>query len=224
MGHVFFGGGKVGMEAPVGDLLLSTITEGSTVKLSENGIPVEFYVAKHDYESALNGKGRTLLVRKDCYNTRLWHTPNINAYASSAIDSWLNSSYKALLDTGTQEHLSTTKFYYTPGNGNTKVGTLSRSIFLLSLTELGESNDYVNIEGSVLPIASTLRIAYLNGSTSAQWTRSPATEDVRNVCLIHANGNMGSSGCSSTYGSRPALTLPSNALFDKETLLFKEVA
>lgn len=36
----------------------------STVKLKENGTLVEFYVAKHDYESGLNGSGRTLIVRK----------------------------------------------------------------------------------------------------------------------------------------------------------------
>ena len=58
----------------------------STVKLKENGVLVEFYVAKHNYESGLNGSGRTLLVRKDCYDQRQWHGSNVNAYATSAID------------------------------------------------------------------------------------------------------------------------------------------
>ena len=39
---------------------------GSIVKLKENGVLVDFYVAKHDYENGLNGMGRTLVVRKDC--------------------------------------------------------------------------------------------------------------------------------------------------------------
>ena len=34
---------------------------GSIVKLKENGVLVDFYVAKHDYENGLNGSGRTLL-------------------------------------------------------------------------------------------------------------------------------------------------------------------
>ena len=70
----------------------------STVKLKENGVLVEFYVAKHNYESGLNGSGRTLLVRKDCYDQRQWHGSNVNAYATSAIDTWLNGTYKNLLD------------------------------------------------------------------------------------------------------------------------------
>ena len=33
---------------------------GSTVKLKEGGTLVEFYVAQHNYESSLNGTGRTM--------------------------------------------------------------------------------------------------------------------------------------------------------------------
>lgn len=50
--------------------LLSDLTEGSVVLIQENDIKAEFYIAKHDYESSLNGAGRTLLVRKDCYDLR----------------------------------------------------------------------------------------------------------------------------------------------------------
>ena len=48
----------------------SELTEGDIVKLKENGTLVDFYVAKHDYESGLNGAGRTLVVRKDTYDDR----------------------------------------------------------------------------------------------------------------------------------------------------------
>lgn len=44
---------------------LDNTSVGSVVKLKEDGVLVDFYVAKHDYESGLNGVGRTLLVRKD---------------------------------------------------------------------------------------------------------------------------------------------------------------
>lgn len=182
---------------------------GSIIKLKENGTLVDFYVAKHDYENGLNGSGRTLVVRKDCYDTRQWHSSNVNAYASSAIDTWLNGTYKNLLDADIQSVIGTTKFYYTPGNGNTTVTTLSRAIFLLSGTELGQSHTYMKTEGTALSIASTLLIAYLNGSAVTQWTRSPYTNGTNYAWYLYSHGGLRNGLCSSTYGSRPAFTLPS---------------
>lgn len=182
---------------------------GSIVKLKENGVLVDFYVAKHDYENGLNGSGRTLVVRKDCYDTRQWHTSNVNAYATSAIDTWLNSTYKNLLDADIRGVIGTTKIKYTPGNGNTAVGTLERAIFLLSVTELGRSASYANTEGTALSIASSLQIAYLNGSAVVQWTRSPSTNGTYGAYFLNTSGNVNYGNCSNTYGSRPAFTLPS---------------
>ena len=182
---------------------------GSIVKLKENGVLVDFYVAKHDYENGLNGSGRTLVVRKDCYDTRQWHTSNVNAYATSAIDTWLNSTYKNLLDADIRGVIGTTKIKYTPGNGNTTVGTLERAIFLLSVTELGRSASYANTEGTALSIASSLQIAYLNGSAVVQWTRSPCTDVTYSAYCLSTGGGVGSNSCGHTYGSRPAFTLPS---------------
>ena len=182
---------------------------GSIVKLKENGVLVDFYVAKHDYENGLNGSGRTLVVRKDCYDTRQWHTSNVNAYATSAIDTWLNSTYKNLLDADIRGVIGTTKIKYTPGKGNTTVGTLERAIFLLSVTELGKSASYANTEGTALSIASSLQIAYLNGSAVVQWTRSPYTNNTYGAYYLYTSGNVSSDGCDNSGGSRPAFTLPS---------------
>lgn len=182
---------------------------GSIVKLKENGVLVDFYVAKHDYENGLNGSGRTLVVRKDCYDTRQWHTSNVNAYATSAIDTWLNSTYKNLLDADIRGVIGTTKIKYTPGNGNTTVGTLERAIFLLSVTELGRSASYANTEGTALSIASSLQIAYLNGPAVVQWTRSPGTNSTYYAYCLNTDGNVNSNSCNYTVGSRPAFTLPS---------------
>ena len=182
---------------------------GSIVKLKENGVLVDFYVAKHDYENGLNGSGRTLVVRKDCYDTRQWHTSNVNAYATSAIDTWLNSTYKNLLDADIRGVIGTTKIKYTPGNGNTTVGTLERAIFLLSVTELGKTASYANTEGTALSIASSLQIAYLNGSAVVQWTRSPRTDGTRYAYYLDASGNVDYDYCYNTNRARPAFTLPS---------------
>lgn len=179
---------------------------GSIIKLKENGVLVEFYVAKHDYESTLNGSGRTLVVRKGCYDTRAWHSPNVNAYASSAIDTWLNGTYKALLDEDIQRVIGNTKFYYTPGNGNTTVTTLTRAIFLLSVTELGKTTTSAKVEGTALPIAGTLN----HGTGMDQWTRSPYTVGTNSAFFFYAYGDVDIEFCTKTYGSRPAFTLPSS--------------
>lgn len=193
---------------------ISTLAVGSIIKLNESGSPVEFYVCKHNYENSLNGMGRTLVVRKDCYDSRQWHSSNVNAYASSTIDSWLNGPYKNLLDADIRRVIGTTKIKYTPGNGNNTVGTLERAIFQLSATELNRSASWFNVEGTALEIASSLKIAYMNGSVVVQWTRSPGTDDTGNVVCLRAGGFVSGSYCTDTGGSRPAFTLPSTTLVD----------
>ena len=185
---------------------LGDLEPGTLISINENGVTVPFYVAKHDYESDLNGAGRTLVVRQDCYDERVWNSSRVNAYASCSLDSWFNSTYKALLDADIQEVIGTTKFYYTPGNGNTTVSTLTRAIFALSVTELGKGNG--NTEGSALPIASTLLIAYRNGSAVSQWTRSPYLQHTQRAYDIHRDGGVYDNYCTVSYGSRPAFTFP----------------
>ena len=189
---------------------LGNKSTGSIIKLKENGTLVDFYVAKHDYESGLNGAGRTLVVRKDTYDDRVWDNGNVNAYASSDLDSWFNSTYKNMLDADIRSLIGTTKIRYTPGNGNNTVGTLERAVFALSLTELGQSRTYANTEGSALPIASTLRIAYRNGSPTTQWTRSPRTDGANRAWWLDSGGNVGNLNCNRSFGSRPVFTLPSD--------------
>lgn len=191
---------------------IGSIAEGTTVYVNENGSPAAFYVAKHNYEKTLNGAARTLLVRKDCYDIRAWHSSNVNAYASSSIDSWLNGTYKGLLDADIQSVIGTTKFYYTPGNRSYGVTTLTRAIFLLSVTELGRTASYANTEGSALPIARTLQVAYRNGSAVDQWTRSPYTSHIKNACYLRNSGTTYNRFCTDTCGSRPCFTLPSKTL------------
>ena len=196
---------------------LGNKSTGSIIKLKENGTLVDFYVAKHDYESSLNGAGRTLVVRKDTYDDRVWDSGNVNAYASSDLDSWFNSTYKNMLDADIRSLIGTIKIRYTPGNGNNTVGTLERAIFALSLTELGQSHTYANTEGSALPIASTLRIAYRNGSATTQWTRSPYTGGTSHAWWLYSDGVIRFRNCSSSLGSRPVFTLPSTILINPDT-------
>lgn len=207
---------RTSMVGPSG-MPLSDYEEGAIIKLNEGGSPVEFYVSKHDYEPDLNGAGRTLVVRKDVYDNRAWDSGNVNAYSGSDLDTWFNGTYKNLLDPAIQTAIGTTKFYYTPGNGNWTVGTLERAVFALSATELGKSESWFNVEGSALPIASTLQVAYRNGSVTNQWTRAPNTGNTSNAAFLFSDGSVGDGRCTSTYSSRPAFTLPSTLLFNPDT-------
>lgn len=197
---------------------LSDLTIGSTIKLNEGGSPVEVYVAKHDYEPELNGNGRTLIVRKDCYDMRVFSNSN-NAYANSALDSWLCNTYINLLDAGIQAAIGATKFYYTPGNGNKTLTTLQRKIFQLSVTELLGNGTLYNEEGSKLPIAEVLKIGTIDGGATKQLTRTPTiTNSTTAIYVIGADGSSATQNCGGTGGSRPAFTLPSDFLVTNDML------
>lgn len=187
---------------------LGSLGPGTLVKLNESGIPVEFYVAAQNYESGLNGPGRTLLVRKDSCETMQWNSVDINTYAGCSLDTWFNTTYKARLDQGIQALLGATKFYYTPGNGNYSVTTLERAVFALSATELGfneDDNINVNQEGTALPIANMLQ-------NVIQWTRSPDNRVgfIQFVAWSRDDKAGASFASASDINSRPVFTLPSN--------------
>lgn len=209
---------------PYTGLRLADIAEGSLVKLNESGSPVEFYVAKHDYEPSLNGNGRTLLVRKECHSERKWNSASNSAYATSAVDAWLNGDYKSLLDASVQNAIGETSFYYTIGNTDPTQATLSRSVFLLSLAEHNRQADNVNADGSALPIASVLAVATLGGEAVDQWTRSVVKTSSKNVYKIKADGEPGYPYCTYSNGIRPCFTLPADTAVDEETLLLEEVS
>ena len=70
---------------------------------------------------------------------------------------------------------------------------------------------------------------YTNSSLSASqfwywWLRSPYTGDTGIVCFVGGNGGYYFSNASISRGIRPAVILPSNALFDETTMLLKGVA
>lgn len=205
---------------------LSAFAEGDIIYLNENGNPVPFYIAKHNYESGLNGSGRTLLLRCDECGSSYWmnfNSTGVNNYAGGTLDNWLNGTYKARLDANVQSAMSTTKFYYTPGNGNYSVTTLSRSVFALSVTEYGFSDSYANTEGSALPNISIMRACPTDRNYSyyykRPWTRTPrkytSTYEHTQAFLIDqmktsTSCSLGYNGAGATASVRPAFTLPSS--------------
>ena len=207
---------------PLSGTPLSQLTEGTIIKINENGTPVEFYLAKHSYEPDLNGAGRELLVRKDVYDQRQWNSSNANAWANCVLRSWLNSNYKNLFSSAVQALMGTTTYYYTPGNGSWSVTTRSDAVFSLSGTELNGSHRNCNVEGTALPIWSTLRLAYnSSGDRSFQWTRSPVTSDTSSAWAFDTIPGFGGFGVDTEIGSRPCFTLPSTAFVDADLNLIE---
>lgn len=201
---------------------LSQLSEGTLIKIVENSSPVEFYVAKHNYESSENGLGSTLVVRKDIYNNQAWNTEGNNAYGDSSINDWFNFTYLNFLSDYVRSVVGFTKIPYTPGGGNLELRYLSTSVFALSATELGESQSWFNVEGSILPIASTLKNVNMSGTLATQWTRSP--HKTYNTAAVYINniGKVNFSTCTNSNGSRPCFTLPSTALVDSDNNLIEQ--
>lgn len=161
-------------------LPLSTFKEGAAIHIRENSASTYYIVSKHNYESELNGEGRTLLVRKAEYAQTNWGT-SANTYNGSNVDQLLLGTFKDSLDSNIVKVLDAypTKIYYTPGNGNTGITTISKSVFLLSSTEYGPNSDIHNLEGTILPVASQLLSAGCTGN-KALLTRTPAINDKTN--------------------------------------------
>lgn len=202
---------------PIGDL-----TEGTLITINESGAPVEFYVADHDYQSDLNGNGRTLVVRKDLYDFRQWNSGNVNFYNSSTIDAWLNQIYLNFLSAPVKEKIGTTSFYYTQTGSVGQLATLTRSVFILSNMEFGFSDtSYYFNEGERVPIYSTLRRAKYNGVNSEQWTRTAPKSGTSNAYYITSGGQSANQTCIYSAGSRPSFTLPATALVDSSNALIE---
>lgn len=214
---------------------LSTKAVGSTVKLNVNGVAKDFIVIHQGrpssiYDSSCDG---TWLLMKDIYEARAWHSSNVNDYENSTIHSYLNSTFLNLFDTNIKNAIKQVKLPYRKGSGYGTTVTsgasgLSAKIFLLSMAEAGfttASTSYNPMDGAETTYfkdcadsnsaADNKRIAYLNGSATRWWLRSPCCNSGRgstSAFRVGANGDWGNYNCSNSYGIRPALVLPSSLL------------
>lgn len=205
---------------PVAGTPLDDLTEGTLITINESGAPIQFYIAKQNYEESLNGAGRVLCVRKDIHSNRIWDDAN-NEWATSDIRSWLNGDYKSLFSSSVKTLMGRTKYEFIRSYSQPGVSTISSSVFLLSNTELGTSQTPTSDTGSVLPIYTTLQIASLEGVASPQWTRSMMTLNSSNVFYLERNGTLNDTNSDVWYGARPCFTLPSTALVDSNNALIE---
>ena len=209
---------------------LSSKAVGSIVKIKVNGTLRDFIVVQQGkpssiYDDSCNG---TWLLMKDLYESRQWHSSNVNDYANSTIHSYLNSTFLNLIDANIRSQIRQAKIPYRPGSGtsmsvNSGANGLSAKIFLLSNIEVGGQTDwsYMPHDGARLAYfeygtgtsANNKRLAYLNGSAAGWWLRSPHTSNSSSAWVVYSDGgSYNTNYCSNTCGIRPALILPSTLL------------
>lgn len=207
---------------------LSSKAIGSTIKLKVNGSARNFIVVHQGkpssvYDDSCNG---TWLLMQDIYENRAWHSSNTNDYANSTIHSYLNSTFLNLFESNIKNAIKQVKLPYRKGSGTSTTVTsgsngLSAKIFLLSATETsfsfssmpsGEGAELAYFKGCADNSSDSKRVAYLNGSATGWWLRSPYCYNFILALCVLSNGDWVSNICSSSCGIRPALILPSTLL------------
>jgi hypothetical protein len=212
---------------PLGDLAV-----GSVLRLKENGSPVDYIIVNQGipsnsslYSSTCDG---TWVLRKDIVATAKGADSNVsNSYVNSPTRAYLNNTFINLFDEETKSLIKTVKVSYVDGfsstSGTLKTGEdgLSSQAFLLSGYEVG----WTQANASALPIDGAClsyfigtsetdkkRIAYLNGTSTFWWLRSPTMTHYAGVFAVDTTGGYASPfGGTYSHGVRPALILPSDA-------------
>ena len=201
-----------GKAAPVLPFSISKLEEGTIIKIKENGVLQDYYLAQHNYQPTLNGSGRVLFARKEGYGYHVWNSSANSTYANSTIDTFLNGDFKTLFDADVREAMGETSIPNAVGYGNSSVTTLQKSVFLLSVTELGKSHSKASVEGEAVPIADMLDILNVGGEATAQWTRTPYNGGTGDVWWISSVGTLTNYAVATgSYGIRPCFTLPNTA-------------
>ena len=208
----------------------------------EGSTKVKFYALAHNYESGLNGKGRTLFCRESPAGSGTHTTSAKENYRvdSNNEDAWYKNTYVNKFSGEVRKLIGMTKYigqyvymtYTQTGNPSKAVldgDTYESSFFPLSTAEVGGSNFS---DGSALSSAAISRLAnILTRYGNGIWTRSPSMTNTGTSTsgyrmYYYANGQYiySTSGSSlstaegtydSSYGYLPCFTLSEDLYIDK---------
>ena len=238
MGKVIMSGIVPMLTVPSTDILASSLTVGSTVKLMEGGTAVEYLVVNQGipensslYDSSCDG---TWLLRKNCITANWWGEQNTSRYSASDVNTYLNETFFNILGNIEQSVVKSVKIPYLASGGSTTIWSgadgLTVKAFLLSGYEVGfttSTEDYFPIDGAKLEYfelgddGNDKRIAILNVSVIRWWLRSANTRYTTGVYCVEKTGGYYRTNSTSSFGIRPALIIPSTAKFDPDTLILK---
>lgn len=215
------------------------------VYLMEGSTKVKFYVLAHNYESGLNGKGRTLFCRESPVTSGVHTVSKRDTYLvnNSGEDTWYKNTYVNKFSEEVRNLIGMTKYaghyvhYYdyssTGGDNGIELygDTYKSSFFPISAAEVGASG---YSDGSALSSAAISRIGSIRTRYgSGIWTRSPYMRitytDGSHWPEVHYYANSvyiaSASGSSvttaegtygSSYGYLPCFTLPETLYIDKD--------
>lgn len=215
------------------------------VYLMEGSTKVKFYVLAHNYESGLNGKGRTLFCRESPATSGVHNVSKRDTYLvnNSGEDTWYKNTYVNKFSEEVRNLIGMTKYaghyvrYYDHsstggGNGIALDGdTYKSSFFPISAAEVGASgySDGSALSSAAISRIGSIRTRYGNGI----WTRSPymrityidgshwpETHYYANSVYIASASGSSVTTAEGTYGSSygylPCFTLPETLYIDKD--------
>lgn len=215
------------------------------VYLMEGSTKVKFYALCHNYESSLNGKGRTMFCRESPATSGVHNVSKLDTYLvnNSGEDTWYKNTYVNKFSEEVRNLIGMTKYaghyvrYYDHsstggGNGIELDGdTYKSSFFPISAAEVGASG---YSDGSALSSAAISRIGSIRTRYgSGIWTRSPymritytdgshwpETHYYANSVYIASASGSSVTTAEGTYGSSygylPCFTLPETLYIDKD--------
>jgi hypothetical protein len=204
---------------------ISTLAVGSSVYLNVGGVRKEFLVVHQGkpsslYDASCDG---TWLLMKDCYEMRQWNSNSELLYENSSIHSYLNSTFLNLFDANIRDAIKQVKIPYLKGGkgGSVQSGAngLSCKVFLLSGYELNFRNifpaDGAGLDGFAESITNnSAYLATYNGTLTKWWLRSISTLQYSDAAGLVSGYSYNSDSVTKSYGIRPCIILPSNALVD----------
>lgn len=215
---------------------IGSLDVGTTVKLNVSGTPWEFLIVHQGLPSSLYDAScdGTWLLMKDIYENRAWNSSDSNVYATSTVNTYLNSPFLGLFDSDIQSAIKQVKIPYRQngGSGGTDqsgANGLSAKIFLLGGYEVGFTtsvSQFFPVDGAKLAYfesetgtsASNKRIANFGGRAGYWRLRSPHTNSTSSVWSVRSDGTGYSMSASTSYGIRPAFILPPEFLV-KDSML-----
>ena len=178
------------------------------------------------YPESCNGVWTAPLVMPE---TRVWHSSDVNDYAASDINQYLNGDGLARYNSRFVAKINKVKIPYRPGSGTGKTvnsgeNGLPVKEFLLSHYEVGlGSLSEAPIDGAKLDYflfgtgdeAKAKRLGYVSGGVDMYTLRTPnAASDGTKIRIVNTSGTGGRDTCTIVRGEYPVMILPFDLLLD----------
>ena len=208
------------------------IDVGATVKINENGQPVDYLVVHQGlpgdmYDASCEG---TWVLRKTIKGKTKWNPTNTSpsSLEGSTIMQTM-AGYISDFDQNVQQAIKAVKIPYCVGGSSNTIKSgadgLQCKIFPISAYELGILKDSNTNYSRYLPEDGQKLQYFLSGESSDAeqkrqcndhyYCRTPWLQHTYAVCDINTNGSLGSRNVNFEWGARPLFILPYSFKFQE---------